>query len=167
MVQFYNPTPNIDWSQAKKYGKKAIDNWQVDDKQEYIEHVMIGAAFGGMPHAFELFDAIYDRDYERAIRAIQVEIGVFATYYAMTHLANMVQGPKYYFNPRHAMHAASRMRGYMISGVLKNPITIATGVAVAGAIGYEKAVNEPLRQAHGGIDLDWFGPFASGFGTVV
>ncbi len=40
-------------------------------------------------------------------------------------------------------------------------------VATAGAIGYEKMVNEPLREAHGGWDIDWFGPFASGFGTAV
>ncbi len=40
-------------------------------------------------------------------------------------------------------------------------------VATAGAIGYEKMVNEPIRKAHGNWVIDWFGPFASGFGTVV
>lgn len=39
--------------------------------------------------------------------------------------------------------------------------------ATAGAIGYEKMVNEPIRKTHPGSRGTWFGPFASGFGPVV
>lgn len=40
--------------------------------------------------------------------------------------------------------------------------------SVAGAVAYEKYVNQPLREAHGGAGGNvWFGPFASGFGSVV
>ncbi len=49
------------------------------------------------------------------------------------------------------------------------PYLAPVAAAAAGAYVYEKEVNEPLRKkAHGGAASNiWFGPFASGFGTVV
>jgi len=49
---------------------------------------------------------------------------------------------------------------------LLSPIFGALATAVTGAWAYEMYVNNPLRDAHPG-DIDWFGPFASGLGTVV
>ena len=47
------------------------------------------------------------------------------------------------------------------------PIVVPTVIAVGGATLYEKHVNEPVRKSSGGSRGTWFGPFASGFGTVV
>ncbi len=40
-------------------------------------------------------------------------------------------------------------------------------ISVGAAIGYEQSVNKMVRDAHGGADIDWRGPYASGFGSVV
>ena len=57
------------------------------------------------------------------------------------------------------------------------PVAIPVAISVGGAIGYEKYVNEPLREAHDGgqtqswlgdfMQGTWFGPYASGFGSAV
>jgi len=48
------------------------------------------------------------------------------------------------------------------------PYLAPVAAAAAGAYVYEKKVNEPIRKSHGGSSRGtWFGPFASGFGTVV
>ena len=45
-------------------------------------------------------------------------------------------------------------------------ITAPVVAAVTGAVVYEKTVNEPIRRSHFGFS-SWFGPFASGFGSVL
>lgn len=48
------------------------------------------------------------------------------------------------------------------------PYLAPVAASAAGAYVYEKKVNEPMRASHGGSGSNtWFGPFASGFGTVV
>lgn len=59
----------------------------------------------------------------------------------------------------------ARVGGLAARGLL-SPVFGALALAVSGAWAYELYVNNPLRDAHSG-DIDWFGPFASGFGTVV
>ena len=56
----------------------------------------------------------------------------------------------------------------LISHSIPTGIVIGVPVAasVTGAVVYEKTVNEPLRKSHYGFS-SWFGPFASGFGSVV
>ena len=54
-------------------------------------------------------------------------------------------------------------RGLVVSPVILVP----TALAVTSAIGYEKAVNEPIRQLPGHSNAGWRGAFASGFGPVV
>lgn len=47
--------------------------------------------------------------------------------------------------------------------IVAAPVVLAT----AAAISYEKNVNEFVRDSTGGSRGNWFGPFASGFGSVV
>lgn len=54
----------------------------------------------------------------------------------------------------------------MTTGQLAAAAAVPVGT-VAAAIVYEKYVNEPIRDSHGSTKGTWFGPFASGFGTVV
>lgn len=49
------------------------------------------------------------------------------------------------------------------AAIIAAPIVAST----AGAIAYERMVNEPLRDAHHSTQGTWFGAFASGFGSVV
>ena len=56
--------------------------------------------------------------------------------------------------------------GVFVGRGLLSPIFGALATAVTGAWAYEMYVNNPLRDSHP-EDIDWFGPFASGFGTVV
>ena len=45
---------------------------------------------------------------------------------------------------------------------------VPVGIAAAVTLIYESEVNQPLREASGPASrMVWFGPFASGFGTVV
>ena len=41
------------------------------------------------------------------------------------------------------------------------------GTAAAMTYDYERYVNEPIRKSHPGSKGTWFGPFGSGFGSVV
>ena len=51
---------------------------------------------------------------------------------------------------------------------MTNPLVVAPVLATASTVAYEKYVNEKVRSAHGGAGRDvWFGPFGSGFGSVV
>ena len=55
-----------------------------------------------------------------------------------------------------------------MAAVRSSPVVVPAAIAVAGAVTYEKRVNESLKKAHGGAGRNvWFGPFASGFGSVV
>ena len=54
-------------------------------------------------------------------------------------------------------------RGLIVSPVILVP----TALAVTSAIGYEKSVNEPIRDLPGHSNSVWRGAFASGFGPVV
>lgn len=55
-------------------------------------------------------------------------------------------------------------RAAVVSTYAAVPIAIAGGTTYA----YEKKVNQPIRQSHGGSQGTWFGPLGgSGFGTVV
>ncbi len=54
--------------------------------------------------------------------------------------------------------------GFKVGGA---PLLAATASAGASYV-YEKEVNEPIRKSSGGSGSNtWFGPFASGFGSVV
>jgi hypothetical protein len=53
-----------------------------------------------------------------------------------------------------------------MAAVRSSPVVVPAAIAAAGAYTYEKKVNEPLRKEHSGF-TSWFGPYASGFGTVV
>ena len=60
----------------------------------------------------------------------------------------------------HLMHAKRHQA--MLTRTL--PIATATYALVTASVGYETAVNEPIRSGRRNI---WFGPFSSGFGSVV
>jgi len=73
-----------------------------------------------------------------------------------THLASMrMQASK-----RLVMQAAPLVAPVLIGAAV-------TAAAGAGAYAYEKTVNEAIRESHPGSQGTWFGPFASGFGSVV
>lgn len=46
-------------------------------------------------------------------------------------------------------------------------VAVPVALSLAGAIGYERTVNALVRRSTPGSEGQWYGPFASGFGTVV
>jgi hypothetical protein len=64
-----------------------------------------------------------------------------------------------------------------MAAVRSSPVVVPAAIAVAGAYTYEKKVNSSLRESHGGAHHkswiegftqgSWFGPYGSGFGSVV
>lgn len=55
------------------------------------------------------------------------------------------------------------LRAGTVAGVLAVP----TAIAVTTTLAYEKNVNKPIRKSHPGSQGTWFGPYGSGFGSVV
>lgn len=117
---------------------------------------------GGVPSTYHLASALAKGDDEEAMYYAKLEASVLATQYGMLRFLNWMS-PKNAISFKELHHGLSFVRSQAITSA---PVVVPV-VATAAAIGYEKAVNEPLRKAHGGWDIDWFGPFASGFGTVV
>lgn len=89
-------------------------------------------------------------------------------------VAGGASGAHYVFGLRHLSHIQTMGGGsglnYMHARSLMTRSTVflpgavvAYGV-VSTSVGYEQAVNEPIRKGTSGT---WFGPFASGFGSVV
>ena len=71
-----------------------------------------------------------------------------------------------------AFMTASRWRNVASIGVRFTPTVAVAAVPVALSAGYayqyEKHVNEKVRDAHeSGSSTPWYGPLASGFGSVV
>ncbi len=46
-------------------------------------------------------------------------------------------------------------------------VGVPVAIAAATTYAYEKKVNEPIRKSHPGSQGTWFGPYGSGFGSVV
>lgn len=46
-------------------------------------------------------------------------------------------------------------------------VAVPTAISAATTYAYEKKVNEPIRKSHPGSQGTWFGPYGSGFGSVV
>ena len=71
-----------------------------------------------------------------------------------------------------AFMSAARWRNLASIGVRVTPVVAVAAVPAVLSAGYayqyEKHVNEKVRQAHSsGSSTPWWGPFASGFGSVV
>jgi hypothetical protein len=122
---------------------------------------------GGIPSSYHLASAIARRDTEEALYYAKLEASVLGTQYTMLRFLN-------WYSPKNAMsfhHLHSGMSFVRQQALSRAALATAPALAVAGsvaaAVGYERTVNEPIREAHGGIRNLWFGPFASGFGTVV
>ena len=122
---------------------------------------------GGLPSSYHLASAIARGDTEEALYYAKLEAAVIGTQYTMLKFLNWYS-PKNAMSFHHLHSGMSFVRQQAVSRVATAtaPALVVAG-SVAAAIGYERAVNEPLREAHGGIENTWFGPFASGFGSVV
>lgn len=122
---------------------------------------------GGLPSSYHLASAIARGDTEEALYYAKLEAAVIGTQYTMLKFLNWYS-PKNAMSFHHLHSGMSYVRQQAVSSVVRAtaPALVVAG-SVAAAIGYERAVNEPLRKAHGNIDIDWYGPFASGFGSVV
>jgi hypothetical protein len=113
-----------------------------------------------------------DPSMERAAKMALVPTLLFGAGYATT--AWLAPGVRY--TPQlHMLHRTAATGKILKSAgqsaalggrALVSPFMGALVTAVTGSFLYETFVNEPLRDAHPG-NIDWFGPFASGFGTVV
>ncbi len=86
--------------------------------------------------------------------------GMFARSLAVRKFASEI----YFAAARNSWRLVQTIAPYFGNAALVSAPVVA---ATAGAIGYEKTVNQPLRDAHPGSSGTWFGPFASGFGSVV
>lgn len=83
-------------------------------------------------------------------------------------------GAHFIMGQRHLAHLQAMGRGsafdYMMAKRHQRlftrtlPIATATYAVVTASVGYETAVNQPIRSGSRNI---WFGPFSSGFGPVV
>ncbi len=122
---------------------------------------------GGIPSTFHLASAIAEGDMEEALYYLKLEAAVLGTQYGILRFLNWYS-PKNAISFHHLHSGMSFLRQQAIGRVvMATAPVLAVGASVAGAVAYEKYVNEPLRKAHGGVSGTWFGPFASGFGTVV
>ena len=106
--------------------------------------------------------------------------GVLGTSAALLHLASSphartpvsILARNFYWVQQGMMKEAKRtiLKGAVRAGASAAPVLIGAAVvagAGAGAYAYEKSVNEPIRESHPGSQGTWFGPFGSGFGSVV
>ena len=92
--------------------------------------------------------------------------------YAVT--AGGITGAHFIIGQRHLAHLAAIGHGsafdYMLAKKHQRfftrtlPIATVTYAVVTTSVGYELGVNEPIRSGKRNI---WFGPFSSGFGSVV
>jgi hypothetical protein len=97
-----------------------------------------------------------------------------AIVYGGIKLASLITGEKILFT-EYLMHRGDMVRrGVITAGrgvVSAAPPLIIGGTAIAastaGAVLYEKHVNERVRKSSRGTSGLWFGPYASGFGSVV
>lgn len=142
-------------------------SWFDSDVAQDYGLALIG---GGVPSTFHLAHAIYEGDSEAAMYYAKLELAVLATQYSILRFLNWYQGPKYAISFPDLHHGMSFFRSRAISfGVYSsmNPV-IAPIAAVAGSVAYEKTVNEFVRDVHpSGSSTPWWGPFGSGFGSVV
>ena len=116
---------------------------------------------------FNLYDMAVDPSNETVTKAAYMPAIGYTSYWLTTKILGEAM-------PSFWVRAASRFHDIRMMAQTAAPyagnvalITAPVAVATVGAIGYEKMVNEPLREAHGGWDIDWFGPYASGIGSVV
>ncbi len=116
---------------------------------------------------FNLYDMAVDPSNETVTKAAYMPAIGYTSYWLITKMLGEAM-------PSFWVRAASRFHDIRMMAQAAAPyagnvalITAPVAAATVGAIGYEKMVNEPLRRAHPGSQGTWFGPFASGFGSVV
>lgn len=116
---------------------------------------------------FNTFDVIRDPSTETIVKGLYMPAIGYSGYRLATLAVGetmpsfWVRAAARYHDYKAVAQAASRTAPTM--AVISAPVV----TSVVGAVAYEKAVNEPIRKSHYGILGAWFGPFASGFGTVV
>lgn len=155
------------------------------DVQEFGTDVALAAMALGLPDAYHLYDAIERGDTQDIVYYCGVIMFTHAAYSTIWQQIKMydilVHGGK---NIRGlSFHKVMQGKGTLVFQGVKAasravaPVAIPVAISVGGAIGYEKYVNEPLREAHDGgqtqswlgdfMQGTWFGPYASGFGSAV
>lgn len=96
---------------------------------------------------------------DRAIDILKVQLAVHAGMNAFTYA---LSGQGYRTLTGIGFEAVTGIKPVQAAAVAA-PVIAAT----VSAVTYEKYVNEPIRDSHGGSSGTWFGPYASGFGSVV
>lgn len=102
----------------------------------------------------------YDEPFEKRLGYAVVAGGASGAHFVfgLRHLAHIqAMGGGSALNYLHA-------RGLMTRATIVIPTVAVAYVAGTASVAYEQAVNKPIRKGTSGI---WFGPFASGFGSVV
>lgn len=133
-----------------------------------------GIVLMGIPEGYYIAKAMYEGDEEALIHHTKVAGVVHGIWYTAYQLAKMydiyAKGGRNLISFHQAMQGKKVLAGQAVKRLAMtaalNPIA-APVTATAAAITYEKYVNEPIRESHGGASGTWFGPFASGFGSVV
>ncbi len=121
------------------------------------------------------YDLMNPFDYEMDWVALRLVYGssiAFGGYAGVSYLTGTPMPSMAVQSINRAFMTASRWRNLASIGVRAAPVVTVAAVPVvlsgAYAYQYEKHVNEPLRDAHkSGSSTPWWGPFASGFGSVV
>lgn len=116
---------------------------------------------------FNLYDMAVDPSNETVTKAAYMPAIGYTSYWLTTKILGEAM-PSFWVRAASRFHDIKMMA--QAAGPYAGNVALVTSPVVAatvGAIGYEKMVNEPLRRSHGGWDIDWFGPFASGWGPVV
>ena len=116
---------------------------------------------------FNLYDMVRDPSTETVVKGMYMP-AIGYTAYRLTTLAVGEAMPSFWVRAASRFHDHKTLAQVGVRSVPTVALVSAPVISsVGGAVIYEKTVNRAVREAHGGWDIDWFGPFASGWGTVV
>ncbi len=145
---------------------------EVDDKREFLKHYLSGLFTLGIPELYHLSRSLYDRDMDAFFFHVKTTAMVHSTWYLawrglrhwdiFRHGGKNIKGMNFHKMMSHKGAAQSRFIVAPVAGVLAAP-----ALAAASAYYYERYVNSFVRSSPPGSQGQWFGPYASGFGTVV
>ena len=130
---------------------------------------------------FNVFDMVKEPSLETLIKSAYMPTMAYLGYYGAAKLVGEA-APGFWVRRAlsyEAMKGTVKVGARFVPGVALASVPVA--ISVTGAVAYEAGVNQPLRDAHFGAGAFtwwrgnssssrvglWFGPFASGFGSVV
>lgn len=131
-------------------------NWQ--GELDFSIDVFQSVLGGGVPAGYHMATSAHEGDWEEFRYYAAVE-GTALAMYSIAVLGT----PGASFRSIHHVTPLKMQAVKHVASKAALPVAVAAGV-VGTSIVYEQQVNEPIRKGSSGT---WYGPFASGFGSVV